>query len=50
MGIESFLKWAANYGIQEVDEAIKNCKVATLSFMCNYLEEKTRVHKLKREI
>ena len=35
---------------QEIDEAIKNRRVATLYFMCTWLEEKPRVHKLKRKI
>lgn len=34
----------------EVDEAIKNRKVATLYCMCTWLEEKPRVHKLNRKI
>lgn len=35
---------------QKVDEAIKDRKVATLYCMCTWLEEKPRVHKLKRKI
>ena len=34
----------------EIDEAMKNRKVATLYCRCTWLEEKPRVHKLKRKI
>ena len=35
---------------QEVDEAIRNRRVAILYCMCTWLEEKPRVHKLNRKI